>query len=171
MVGKHLRHNPQRHIPRFTAKSCSILPIVDPVRDIVERAHAPITSRYTVIVGDRGRPSLRESTIESDRVWVGQENIGTGRELGPMVVCAVEDQGDGMVRVNRMDEVSSVFGRIERCRGSVRLVASVPDKKALSRSELFDLGLDQGEICETCRVSVELPLSQDGLSYYVACHT
>jgi hypothetical protein len=63
-----------------------------------------------------------------------------------------------MIRINGMDEVSSVFGRIEGCRGSVWLVASVPDKKALSRSELFNLGLDQGQICETCRVSVELPI-------------
>lgn len=171
MVGEHLGYNPQRHIPRFTAESCSILPIVYPIRDVVERAHATIASRYTVIIGNRGRPSLRKSTIQSDWVRIGQENIGAGREFRPVVICAVEDQGDGMVRVNRMDEVSSVFGRIERCRGSIRLVASVPDKQALSRSELFDLGLDQGEICETCRISVKLLPSRNRLPYYVACRT
>jgi hypothetical protein len=61
-----------------------------------------------------------------------------------------------MIRVNRMDEVSSVFGRVQGRRGSVRLVASIPDEKALARSKLLDLGLDQGQVRETCRVSIEL---------------
>jgi len=54
-----------------------------------------------------------------------------------------------------MDEISSVFGGIEGCRGSIWLVASVPNKKALARSKLFDLGLNQSQVCKTCYISID----------------
>lgn len=60
-----------------------------------------------------------------------------------------------MIRVNRVDKISSVFGRVEGCRGSIWLVASVPDKKALARSKLFDLGLNQSQVRKTCHISID----------------
>lgn len=44
------------------------------------------------------------------------------------MVCAVESEGDGVVWIDRADEGSCVFSRIQGSDGTIGFVAGVPDQ-------------------------------------------
>ena len=56
----------------------------------------------------------RPGGVDADRVDVCEDDVRAGGVFLEMVVFAVHDEGDGVVRVEGLDGVVRVLGRVER---------------------------------------------------------
>ena len=104
-VVEHLGYDPQRQLSSSPVHPGPIRIIVNPIRDIIHRALTSITSRYAIIISHGRGPPFGKSGIDGDGVRVEHEYISPGGVFGPVVVCAIENQGDWVVWVEGPDGV------------------------------------------------------------------
>ena len=108
------------------------LAVVTPTVPVVWRAGRVLAHTDQTCVLDSKEmtyPDGRVRRIDPDHVGVLHDDVRARSVLRPEVVLAIEYKRDGMIPIQRIDQVVRGRGCVQWVRGAVRLVASVPEQQ------------------------------------------